>query len=190
MPLCFDRGKKRKEKKSHTKMKSLTPKHRIPFWMGQRLKLPVISRVNSGSRFKKSTSNVRSPLIFFFSTATLEVIRGFRCFHMESHWTDRPARACGEPKLLSSEKIRADTAAHLSPPGDRKSNPPGPGLGDREMGLGEPGCGRSTGSSGAAAAWGWRGRAGGQRPSRRHKPPRPQTASRRRGVASGSLRPG
>lgn len=27
---------------------------------------------------------------------------------------DRLARACGEPKLLSSERIRADTVAHLS----------------------------------------------------------------------------
>lgn len=86
---------------------------------------------------------------------------------------DRLARASSEPKLLSSERIRADTVAHLS--ADDRNQSTGDNLG-RGSGTGS-GTGRqlpsaiprqeTAGLRGRAEAPGLRYPAGGQRPLRR-----------------------
>lgn len=154
MPLCY--GLK---KTNHTKMKSLTPRCRVP-----------LSRVDSESRFKSPIATPGPHLISSTVTRGLGRLPYGNTLHTL-------ARACGEPKLLSLPGIRADnTVAHLSP-SDRKQST-WPGWATREWDWERRGC-----RAGAEVPGRWAA------PLAADKPPRPQTASRRRGVASRSRCP-
>lgn len=141
-----------------------------PLPMDQRLTLPAMSRVDSESRFKSPIATPGPHLISSTVTRGLGRLPYGNTLHTL-------ARACGEPKLLSSPGIRADnTVAHLSP-SDRKQST-WPGWATREWDWERRGC-----RAGAEVPGRWAA------PLAADKPPRPQTASRRRGVASRSRCP-